>query len=87
MLAVAQANHDSTLILGYIEGFLRPNNVLHLDKMEVFRNSVLRARAENPDKSWQGGTVFGVGLLMGGYLCLLHGMFVFVYDNDELVKK
>jgi hypothetical protein len=71
--AVARAKHDSTLILGYVEGFLRPTgNVLHLDKMEVFRKTVLRARAENPDEFNQGGTVFGVGLLMG-YLCLLYG--------------
>jgi hypothetical protein len=84
--AVARAanHHDddgdsksTRFILGYVEGFLRPINsgVLHLDKMEVFRKSVLRARAENPDKFRQGGTVFGVGLLMG-YLCLLHGMCV-----------
>lgn len=71
--AVARAKHNSTLILGYVEGFLRPSGkVLHLDKMEVFRKIVLRARAENPDKFKQGGTVFGVGLLMG-YVCLLYG--------------
>jgi hypothetical protein len=74
--AVARASHDSTILLGYVEGFLRPagSNVIHLDKMEVFRKCVLRARAENPDQFQQGGTVFGVGLLMG-YACLLHGMY------------
>ena len=70
--AVARTKHNSALILGYVEGFLRPG-VLHLDKMEVFRKQVLQARAENPDEFKQGGTVFGVGLLMG-YLCLLYGM-------------
>lgn len=70
--AVARAKHNSALLLGYVEGFLRPG-VVHLDKMEVFRKQVLQARAEHPDEFKQGGTVFGVGLLMG-YLCLLYGM-------------
>ena len=70
--AVARAKHNTNLILGYVEGVLRPG-VLHLDKMEVFHKQVLQARAENPKEFKQGGTFFGVGLLMG-YMCLLYGM-------------
>ena len=70
--AVARSTHNDTQILGYVEGFLRPTgNLLHLDKMEVFRVAVKRARRENPDFTG-GGTVLGVGLLLG-YRCLLHG--------------
>jgi len=71
--AIARAKHDDSLILGYVEGFLRPGGTIwHLDKMEVFRKMVLKARSENPEEFSQGGTVFGVGLLMG-YICLLYG--------------
>lgn len=71
--AIARAKHNETLILGYIEGFIRPTgNLLHLDKMEVFRKAVKRARKENPEEFKGGGTILGVGLLMG-YLCMLHG--------------
>lgn len=76
--AVGRCKHNTTQILGYVEGFLRPGgDVLHLDKMEVFRKIVLRARRENPDEFKQGGTVFGVGLLLG-YICLLYGACVSV---------
>jgi len=71
--AVARSKHNTTQILGYVEGFVRPGNVLlHVDKMEVFRRMVKRARLENPDEFRGGGTVLGVGLLIG-YLCMLHG--------------
>lgn len=70
--AVARSKHNETQILGYIEGFIRPTGqLLHLDKMEVFRKMVHRARHENP-KFKGGGTVLGVGMLMA-YLCVLHG--------------
>ena len=71
--AVARAAHDEEQIIGYVEGFLRPGGkILHLDKMEVWKKAVDRARKENPEGYKNGGNVFGVGLLLG-YLCLLHG--------------
>jgi hypothetical protein len=71
--AMARAKHNSSQILGYVEGFIRPTgNLLHLDKMEVFKKMVQQARKENPDEFKGGGTILGVGLLLG-YLCLLHG--------------
>ena len=72
---VARSTHNSTKILGYGEGFVRPaGKILHLDKMEVFKPIVKQVRKENPDFRG-GGTIFGVGLLFG-YQCLLHGAFV-----------
>ena len=71
--AVARAAHDEEQIIGYVEGFLRPGGtILHLDKMEVWKKAVDRARKENPEGYKNGGNVFGVGYLLG-YLCLLHG--------------
>lgn len=71
--AIARAKHNESLVLGYVEGFLRPGGtILHLDKMEVFRKMVVKAKSENPTEFSQGGTVFGIGLLMG-YICLLYG--------------
>lgn len=70
--AIARAKHNTTQIIGYCEGFIRPGgNILHLDKMEVFKKALVTAREENPDFK-SGGTVFGVGLLLG-CLCLCHG--------------
>ena len=70
--AIARVKGDENKILGYVEGFVRPSgNLLHLDKMEVFRPIVKQARNEREDFRG-GGTILGVGLLMG-YLCLLHG--------------
>jgi hypothetical protein len=69
---VARSTHNSSKILGYGEGFVRPaGKILHLDKMEVFKPIVKQVRKENPDFRG-GGTIFGVGLLFG-YQCLLHG--------------
>ncbi|CAB9504781.1 expressed unknown protein [Seminavis robusta] len=69
---VARSTHNSSAILGYGEGFVRPNgDILHLDKMEVFSKMVKQARRDNPDFRG-GGNTFGVGLLFG-YQCLLHG--------------
>jgi len=71
--ALARSKHNTTQIMGYIEGFVRPGNtLLHVDKMEVFRKILKQARTENPDEFKGGGTVLGVGLLIG-YLCMLHG--------------
>lgn len=71
--AVARAKHNSSQILGYCEGFLRPyGGVLHLDKMEVFKKMVVKTSRENPDEFRGGGTLLGVGQLLG-YLCLSHG--------------
>ena len=73
--AVARAKHDESLILGYVEGFVRPaGQILHLDKMEVFKPMVEKAKKQAPDSFDFGGISFGVGLLMG-YRCLLHGTF------------
>ncbi|KAI2499527.1 DNA-directed DNA polymerase [Fragilaria crotonensis] len=71
--ALARAKHNETQILGYCEGFLRPGgSVLHLDKMEVFKKMIKTASIENPGEFRGGGTLLGVGQLLG-YLCLLHG--------------
>jgi hypothetical protein len=71
--AVARAKHDESMILGYVEGFVRPvGQILHLDKMEVFKPMVERVKRQKPDSLDFGGISFGLGLLMG-YTCLLHG--------------
>lgn len=69
--AVARAKYDETLILGYVEGFLRPAGaILHLDKMEVFQPMLQRVRRKEPQSFDFGGISFGLGLVMG-YRCLL----------------
>jgi hypothetical protein len=71
--AVARAKHDETMVLGYVEGFLRPGGaILHLDKMEVFKPVVKKAKQQRPELFDFGGVSFGIGLVMG-YRCLLHG--------------
>lgn len=93
--ALARSKHNTTQIMGYVEGFIRPGNkLLHLDKMEVFRKIIKTARRENPDEFKGGGTVLGVGLLLG-YLCLLHGQgegcgvaeFLAIDDEDFQHKR
>jgi hypothetical protein len=71
---VARAAHNESLILGYVEGFVRPSGqILHLDKMEIFQPMVKQARQELPENALNfGGVSFGLGLVMG-YRCLLHG--------------
>lgn len=70
--ALVRSSHNTTLIMGYVEGFVRPSGkLMHLDKMEVFQKAVATAREENP-KFKGGGNIMGVGLLMA-YLCLWHG--------------
>lgn len=70
--AIARSTQNETQILGYVEGFIRPTGkLLHLDKMEIFRPMVKRVRVENPAFNG-GGTILGVGLLLG-YMCVLHG--------------
>lgn len=69
---VARSTQNSSNILGYGEGFVRPAGyILHLDKMEVFQKMVTKVRRDDPQFRG-GGSTFGVGLLFG-YLCLLHG--------------
>ena len=71
--AVARSCHNSSQVIGYVEGFVRPGGrILHLDKMEVWKKAVRLAREENPEGYRDGGNAFGVGFLLG-YLCLLHG--------------
>ena len=70
--AVARALHDESMILGYVEGFVRPaGQILHLDKMQVFKPVVEKVKAQVPCSLDFGGVSFGIGLLMG-YKCLLH---------------
>ena len=71
--AVARAKHDESIILGYVEGFLRPTQpkLLHLDKMEIFQPVVERVRRSRPNTLNFGGVNIGLGLLMG-YRCLLY---------------
>ncbi len=71
--AVARASHDPEQILGYCEGFVRPaGKILHVDKLEVWKKALSKAKKENPDGFKNGGQVFGVSLLLG-YICVLHG--------------
>jgi len=75
---VARSLLDASQILGYGEGFVRPSgDILHLDKMEVFKPQVLKCKAENPTFNG-GGTTFGVGLLFG-YQSLLHGRYIYCF--------
>ena len=79
--AVARSSHNTTQIIGYCNGFIRPTGkILHLDKMEVFKKALTRARDENPEFK-DGGSVFGVGLLLG-CLCLTHG--TSIHYNDDV---
>mmetsp|Transcript_20908 Transcript_20908/g.49277 ORF Transcript_20908/g.49277 Transcript_20908/m.49277 type:complete len:324 (-) Transcript_20908:145-1116(-) len=79
--AVARAKHDESIILGYVEGFLRPTQpeLLHLDKMEVFQPVVERVQRAKPGSLNFGGISIGLGLLMG-YRCLLHA------TTEEVLK-
>lgn len=71
--AVARAKHDESIVLGYVEGFLRPTQpeLLHLDKMEIFQPVLAKVRKARPGTLNFGGVNIGLGLLMG-YRCLLH---------------
>jgi hypothetical protein len=71
--AVARAAHNESLILGYVEGFVRPSGqILHLDKMELFSKQIKRARKEAPGSLDFAGVGIGLGTLVG-YRCLLFG--------------
>ncbi|KAL3937143.1 MAG: hypothetical protein SGBAC_007681 [Bacillariaceae sp.] len=71
--AVARAQFNESLVLGYVEGFVRPaGQILHLDKMEVFKKEVEKARREGGDFDF-GGIGAAIGLLLG-YRCMLHGL-------------
>lgn len=92
--AVARAKHNETQVIGYCNGFIRPvGQILHMDKMEVFKPALVRARAENPEFT-SGGTVFGVGLLLG-CLCLTYGLennckiaeFLAIDDGEKQHKR
>jgi hypothetical protein len=73
-----QEDEDSSILLGYVEGFVR-GSILHLDKMQVFASKVDLAHRTCPDFDRTGGTIFGVGMLLG-YLALLHG------TNENLME-
>jgi hypothetical protein len=75
--AVARAQHNTSLVLGYVEGGIRPPSllnptaqILHFDSMRVFSKMIQQTRQENSSFR-NGGTILGVGLLLG-YLCCLH---------------
>lgn len=69
---VAVAKNDPEIVLGYIEGFIRPGGkILHADKMEIFKSALNSARREE-DAFTGGGTFLGPGLLIA-FVCLLHG--------------
>jgi hypothetical protein len=76
---VARAAYNESMILGYVEGFIRPSGrILHLDKMEIFQPMINKVRDQAPPSSSSssplsfGGVSFGLGMVMG-YRCLLHG--------------
>lgn len=71
--AVARAKHDESIVLGYVEGFLRPTQpkILHLDKMEIFQSVLEKVRKTHPNTLNFGGINIGLGLMMG-YRCLLY---------------
>ena len=71
--AVARAKHDESIVLGYVEGFLRPTQpeLLHVDKMEIFQPKLERVRRARPGTLNFGRVSIGLGLLLG-YRCLLH---------------
>lgn len=70
---VAVSKGDPDNVLGYIEGFIRPSgNILHADKMEIFKSALNSARREEESFSG-GGTFLGPGLLIA-FVCLLNGL-------------
>ena len=70
---VAVSASDPDNIFGYIEGFIRPvGNILHADKMEIFKSALNSARREDEKSFSGGGTFLGPGLLIA-FVCLLHG--------------
>ena len=70
---VARASHNESIILGYCDGAIRPSGkILHIDSMKVFKPSLEKAAASSNVFKRGGGTVFGIGLLLG-CLCLRHG--------------
>jgi len=95
---VARSSTNSSDILGYIEGFIRPSgSILHLDKMQVFAPVVQRLRDDQTNEKFTGGgTPLGIGLLLA-YICLLHGLrdgnrcttaeFLAIHDEDYQHKR
>lgn len=73
--AVARAQFNESLVLGYVEGFVRPaGKILHLDKMEVSKPMIEKARREGGDSTFDfGGFGAAIGMLLG-YRCFLHGL-------------
>lgn len=46
--------------------------ILHVDKCEVWKKALTKAKQTNPTGFKSGGQIFGVSLLLG-YTCMLHG--------------
>ena len=58
--------------------------ILHVDKLEVWKKAIDRAKMENPTGFKNGAPAFGISLLLG-YICLLNGEF-FVMINTYIFK-
>lgn len=79
-------------VVGWADGFLRPGNVLHYDTMQVVRRDGFSA-AGSFGGGGMGGSVFGVGLLLGT-LALRHGAdngctkaeLMAIHDSDLMHK-
>jgi hypothetical protein len=106
----AAAATSSTILLGYVEGFVRPSQVLpltssssilHLDKMEVFQKQINLARKNSSQNTINtnnesltttnkpfrnGGTILGVGLLLG-YLSVLDYVNQHQHPSPNETKK
>jgi hypothetical protein len=71
---IARAKHNESIILGYVEGFLRPPpqlDIVHMDKMEIYQYRIERVKREKPNTLNFNGINIGLGRLMG-YRCLLY---------------
>lgn len=73
--AVARAQYNESLVLGYVEGFVRPTGkILHLDKMEVFKPMIKKARREGGASALDFGGISSAISLLLGYKCFMHGL-------------
>lgn len=72
--STARAANDTSLILGYCEGFFRPTgNIVQIEKLIVWKDALNKAKKIIDPSSFQShaGNTFGVSLLVG-YIALLH---------------
>ena len=75
--AVARAKHDESMILGYVEGFIRPaGKILHLDKMQVFQPMAQCVKRQIPNSLDFGGVILVLVLTYSWDIpgtCLMYG--------------